>query len=158
MVFAGCFVPGNPAQSPGKKKPRSYGAFRFRVGVSSSCWRAPAKSRNVAVALKSRNHAGVTGCAILTLIAYSPTPLAVPSPLLCLISSHLSATTGCLFHWKKVAEALFSDSSFVAAGKRLLLRILRSQHLHIRVQQCDFCRLPCADFPGASPTGCLDSK
>jgi hypothetical protein len=31
-----------------------------------------------------------------------------------------------LFHWKKAAEALFSDSGFVAAGKRR-----------------DFCRLPC---------------
>jgi hypothetical protein len=47
-----------------------------------------------------------------------------------------------LVHWKKVAEALFSDSNLVAAGKRLLLRILRSQHSHIRVQQRGFCRLP----------------
>jgi uncharacterized membrane protein len=47
-----------------------------------------------------------------------------------------------LVHWKKVAEALFSDSSFVSAGKRLLLRILRSQHLHVHVQQRGFCRLP----------------
>jgi hypothetical protein len=34
-----------------------------------------------------------------------------------------------LVHWKKVAEALFSDSSFVAAGKRR-----------------DFCRLPRPSF------------
>jgi hypothetical protein len=47
-----------------------------------------------------------------------------------------------LIHWKKAAEALFSDNSFVAAGKRLLLRILRSQHSHIPVQQRGFCRLP----------------
>jgi hypothetical protein len=49
-----------------------------------------------------------------------------------------------LVDWKKVAEALFSDIAASAAGKRLLLRILRSQHSHIRVQQRDFCRLPCA--------------
>jgi hypothetical protein len=29
-----------------------------------------------------------------------------------------SLPTRVLVHWKKVAEALFSDSSFVAAGKR----------------------------------------
>jgi hypothetical protein len=57
-------------------------------------------------------------------------------------------------HWKKVAEALFSDIASSAAGKRLLLRILRSQHSHIRVQQCDFCRLPRASFSVANPTGC----
>jgi NAD(P)H-hydrate epimerase len=44
--------------------------------------------------------------------------------------------------WKKVAEALFSDITSSPAGKRLLLRILRSQHSHIHVQQRDFCRLP----------------
>jgi hypothetical protein len=52
-----------------------------------------------------------------------------------------------IFHWKKVAEALFSDITSSAAGKRLLLRILRSQHWHIHVQQRDFCRLPRASFP-----------
>jgi hypothetical protein len=31
-------------------------------------------------------------------------------------------------HWKKVAEALFSDITSSPAGKRLLPRILRSQH------------------------------
>jgi len=43
---------------------------------------------------------------------------------------------------EKVACGAFSDGSFVAAGKRLLLRILRSQHSHIPVQQRGFCRLP----------------
>jgi hypothetical protein len=47
-----------------------------------------------------------------------------------------------LVNWKKVAEALFSDITSSPAGKRLLLRILRSQHSHIRVHQRDFCRLP----------------
>jgi hypothetical protein len=42
-----------------------------------------------------------------------------------------------LVDWKKVAEALFSDSSFVAAGKRR-----------------DFYRLPGANASVASPTGC----
>ena len=51
-----------------------------------------------------------------------------------------------LVNWKKVAEALFSDIASSTAGKRMLLRILRSQHLHIHVQQCDFCQLPLASF------------
>jgi len=51
---------------------------------------------------------------------------------------------------EKVACGAFSDVSCVLAGKRLLLRILRSQHSHIPVQQRDFCRLPRA---GAIPRG-----
>jgi hypothetical protein len=47
---------------------------------------------------------------------------------------------------EKVACGAFSDSGFVVAGKRLLLRILRSQHSHIPVQQRDFCRLPRACY------------
>jgi hypothetical protein len=62
-----------------------------------------------------------------------------------------SLPTRVLVHWKKVAEALFSDSSFVAAGKRLLLRILRSQHSHIPVQQRDFCLLPPYQLYAAAP-------
>jgi hypothetical protein len=48
---------------------------------------------------------------------------------------------------KSGLRPFFQDRSFVAAGKRLLLRVLRSQHSHVRVQQRGFCRLRCArDF------------
>jgi hypothetical protein len=42
---------------------------------------------------------------------------------------------------KSRLRRFFQAISFVAAGKRLLLRILRSQHSHIPVQQRGFCRL-----------------
>jgi hypothetical protein len=53
-------------------------------------------------------------------------------------------------YWKKVAEALFSDITSSAAGKKLLLR---SQHSHIPVQQRDFCRLPRASLSVAVRPG-----
>jgi hypothetical protein len=58
-----------------------------------------------------------------------------------------------LVHWKKSPAALFRNSSFATAGKRLLLRILRSQHSHIHVQQRGFCQLPRASLFVATPTG-----
>jgi hypothetical protein len=62
---------------------------------------------------------------------------------------------GRLLDGKKSPRRFFRDITASTAGKRLLLRILRSQHSHIHVQQRGFCRLLRASLLGRKSGGVL---
>jgi hypothetical protein len=117
-----------------KKSPAIAGLFRFRVGGSSGYLVASAKSRNVAVALKSFSFPpNEFGCVLPTLNFLS-SPLAVPSPLLCLgprrLALHESGyNLHVVCHASKCASAFRYLASVVAQKPRPTICICKlSRH------------------------------